>query len=66
VLRADGYADCAPWQPRDGYRHAVKDSVCLASGYQGRGLGADLLSAFGRGAGRSRPSLWRVAWGWML
>jgi L-amino acid N-acyltransferase YncA len=48
-----GYANWAPWRPRDGYRHTVEDSVYLASGHQGRGLGADLLRTLIDGASES-------------
>ncbi len=47
VAEADGqvigFASWSPWRPRDGYRHTVEDSVYLAGGHQGRGLGTDLL-----------------------
>ncbi|HEY1820937.1 MAG TPA: GNAT family N-acetyltransferase [Trebonia sp.] len=46
-----GYANWAPWRPKDGYRHTVEDSVYLTDGHQGRGLGADLLRALIAGAG---------------
>src|SRR6202000_542363 len=46
-----GFANWAPWRPRDGYRHTVEDSVYVAGGPQGRGLGAALLTALIRGAG---------------
>jgi L-amino acid N-acyltransferase len=39
--------------PGDGYRHTVEDSVFLAGGHQGRGLGAGLLSALIAGARQS-------------
>jgi L-amino acid N-acyltransferase len=45
-----GYASWAPWRPKDGYRHTVEDSVYLASGHQGRGLGAELLRTLIAGA----------------
>jgi phosphinothricin acetyltransferase len=40
-----GFANWAPWRPKDGYRHTVEDSVYVTSGHQGCGLGADLLRA---------------------
>jgi len=47
VAEADGqvigYANWAPWRPKDGYRYTVEDSVYLTDGHQGRGLGAALL-----------------------
>jgi phosphinothricin acetyltransferase len=48
-----GYANWAPWRPRDGYRHTVEDSVYLTEGHQGRGLGAGLLRTLIAGAGDS-------------
>ena len=51
--RVVGYANWAPWRPKDGYRHTVEDSVYLTSGHQGRGLGAQLLAALIAGAGES-------------
>lgn len=48
-----GYANWAPWRPKDGYRHTVEDSVYLAAGHQGRGLGAELLRALIAGATES-------------
>jgi len=38
-----GYANWAPWRPKDGYRYTVEDSVYLTGGHQGHGLGAALL-----------------------
>jgi len=40
-----GYACWSPWRPKDGYRHTVEDSVYLAAGHQGRGLGTALLKS---------------------
>jgi L-amino acid N-acyltransferase len=51
--RVVGYASWAPWRPRDGYRHTVEDSVYLAEGHQGRGLGAGLLRTLITGARES-------------
>jgi L-amino acid N-acyltransferase len=45
-----GFANWAPWRPKDGYRHTVEDSVYVTGGHQGRGLGADLLRAVIAGA----------------
>jgi phosphinothricin acetyltransferase len=57
VAEADGqvigYANWAPWRPKDGYRHTVEDSVYLTDGHQGRGLGAELLRTLIAGAGDS-------------
>jgi phosphinothricin acetyltransferase len=40
-----GYAYASPWRPKPAYRHTVEDSIFLAPGYQGRGLGRLLLGA---------------------
>ena len=45
-----GYANWAPWRPKDGYRYTVEDSVYLTDGHQGRGLGTELLKALIAGA----------------
>jgi phosphinothricin acetyltransferase len=45
-----GYANWAPWRPRDGYRHTVEDSVYLTGEHQGHGLGATLLGTLITGA----------------
>ena len=51
--RVVGYANWAPWRPKDGYRHTVEDSVYLVAGHQGRGIGAELLRALIAGASGS-------------
>ncbi|MEV4759548.1 N-acetyltransferase family protein [Micromonospora sp. NPDC049559] len=38
-----GYAYAGPWRPKPAYRHTVEDSVYLAPGWTGRGLGRALL-----------------------
>jgi len=43
--RVAGYAYAGPWRPRPAYRHTVEDSVYLAPGWTGRGLGTMLLTA---------------------
>jgi phosphinothricin acetyltransferase len=48
-----GYANWAPWRPKDGYRHTVEDSVYLTEAHQGHGLGAELLRTIIAGAGDS-------------
>jgi L-amino acid N-acyltransferase len=48
-----GFANWAPWRPRDGYRRTVEDSVYLIAGHQGRGLGASLLRTLITGARES-------------
>ncbi|GAT10565.1 N-acetyltransferase [Mycolicibacterium novocastrense] len=40
-----GYAYCAPWKTRPAYRHTVEDSVYVAPGALGRGVGGMLLDA---------------------
>jgi L-amino acid N-acyltransferase YncA len=40
-----GYAYASPWRPKPAYRHTVEDSIFLAPGYQGKGLGRLLLDA---------------------
>ncbi|MEL7974963.1 N-acetyltransferase family protein [Isoptericola sp. F-RaC21] len=40
-----GYAYATPWRPKAAYRYTVEDSVYLAPGAQGRGVGTLLLSA---------------------
>jgi L-amino acid N-acyltransferase YncA len=48
-----GFANWAPWRPKDGYRHTVEDSVYLVAGHQGRGVGAELLRTLIAGATES-------------
>ena len=48
-----GFANWAPWRPKDGYRHTVEDSVYLVAGHQGRGVGAELLRTLIRSASES-------------
>jgi len=38
-----GFANWAPWRPKDGYRHTVEDSVYLIDGHHGHGIGRELL-----------------------
>lgn len=40
-----GYAYAAPWRPKPAYRFTVEDTVYLAPGRTGRGLGGALLGA---------------------
>jgi phosphinothricin acetyltransferase len=51
--RVIGYANWAPWRPKDGYRHTVEDSVYLTEAHQGHGLGAELLKTLVAAAGDS-------------
>ena len=48
-----GFANWAPWRPKDGYRHTVEDSVYLVAGHQGRGVGGELLRTLITGATES-------------
>jgi phosphinothricin acetyltransferase len=61
VAEADGavvgYASFAPWRAKEGYRYSVEDSVYVAAGQQGRGVGRALLTelvALARAAGAHR------------
>ncbi|UED83836.1 GNAT family N-acetyltransferase [Streptomyces profundus] len=45
-----GYAYAGPWRPKPAYRHTVEDSVYLAPGRTGNGLGGLLLAALITGA----------------
>jgi L-amino acid N-acyltransferase YncA len=38
-----GYAYASPWRPKPAYRHTAEDSVYLAPGYTGHGIGSALL-----------------------
>jgi L-amino acid N-acyltransferase YncA len=38
-----GYAYASPWRPKPAYRYTVEDSVYLAPGWTGRGVGRALL-----------------------
>nr|WP_251076525.1 GNAT family N-acetyltransferase [Streptomyces benahoarensis] len=40
-----GYAYAAPWRPKPAYRHTVENSIYLAPGRAGQGLGGTLLEA---------------------
>jgi phosphinothricin acetyltransferase len=40
-----GYAYASPWRPKPAYRHTAEDSVYLAPGQRGRGLGRRLLES---------------------
>jgi L-amino acid N-acyltransferase YncA len=48
-----GYAYASPWRPKPAYRHTVEDTVYLAPGQTGRGLGRGLLGELLAGAGRA-------------
>jgi L-amino acid N-acyltransferase YncA len=39
-----GFAYAGPWRPKPAYRHTVEDTIYLAPGQTGKGLGAALLS----------------------
>jgi L-amino acid N-acyltransferase YncA len=38
-----GFAYASPWRPKPAYRHTVEDTVYLAPGHTGRGIGSALL-----------------------
>lgn len=48
-----GYAYAGPWRPRPAYRYTVEDSIYLARGWSGRGLGRALLEALLAGCERA-------------
>jgi L-amino acid N-acyltransferase YncA len=48
-----GYAYAGPWRPKPAYRHTVEDSVYLAPGATGRGLGRTLLAELLARAGQA-------------
>ncbi|WP_248958427.1 GNAT family N-acetyltransferase [Sphaerisporangium perillae] len=39
-----GYAYAGPWRPKPAYRHTVEDTIYLAPGHTGKGLGRALLA----------------------
>ena len=39
-----GFAYASPWRPKSAYRHTVEDTVYLAPGWTGRGIGTALLT----------------------
>jgi L-amino acid N-acyltransferase YncA len=43
--RVVGYSYATGYRPRPAYRHTIEDSVYVADGMQGRGIGRALLSA---------------------
>jgi L-amino acid N-acyltransferase YncA len=54
-----GYCYAAPYHPRPAYRHTLEDSVYVAPGLGGRGVGAALLAAL---IARCEAGPWR----WMV
>ena len=42
--RVAGYAYAGPWRAKPAYRHTVEDSVFIAPGMTGRGIGRQLLA----------------------
>ncbi len=48
-----GYAYASPWRPKPAYRHTVEDTVYLAPGATGRGLGRMLLAELLARAGQT-------------
>jgi L-amino acid N-acyltransferase YncA len=47
-----GYAYASPWRNKPAYRHTAEDSVFVAPGATGRGLGRQLLGGVLDGCGR--------------
>ena len=43
--KISGYCYASPWRSRPGYRYTVEDSVYVAPGQAGRGIGSALLGA---------------------
>lgn len=43
--RVLGYCYAAPYRPRPAYRYTIEDSIYLADGESGKGIGRDLLTA---------------------
>jgi L-amino acid N-acyltransferase YncA len=39
-----GYAYASPWRPKPAYRYTVEDTVYIAPGHTGRGVGSALLA----------------------
>jgi L-amino acid N-acyltransferase YncA len=48
-----GYGYVSPWRPKPAYRHTVEDTVYLAPGATGRGLGRMLLAELLARAGQA-------------
>jgi len=48
-----GYAYASPWRPKPAYRYTVEDTVYLAPGATGRGLGRALLTELLERAGQA-------------
>ncbi|SAK59435.1 phosphinothricin N-acetyltransferase [Caballeronia temeraria] len=54
--RLAGYAYASAYRPRSAYRHTIEDSVYVADGFHGRGIGLALLTAL---IGRCERGPWR-------
>jgi len=54
--RVAGYCYATSYRPRPAYRYTIEDSVYLADGFGGRGLGSALLGAL---VARCEAGLWR-------
>jgi L-amino acid N-acyltransferase YncA len=54
--RVVGYCYAGPYRPRPAYRHTVEDSIYLAPGFEGRGIGSQLLTTL---IARCEAGSWR-------
>ena len=54
--RIAGYCYATPYRPRSAYRFSIEDSVYVAVGLEGRGVGSALLAAL---IGRCQQGPWR-------
>jgi len=54
--RIVGYCYATAYRPRPAYRHTIEDSVYVAEGYGGRGIGSSLLREL---IGRCEAGPWR-------
>jgi L-amino acid N-acyltransferase YncA len=48
-----GFAYASPWRPKPAYRHTVEDTVYLAPGHTGRGIGSLLLGTLLSGCAKA-------------
>ena len=48
-----GYAHASPWRPKPAYRYTVEDTIYLAPGWTGKGVGRALLGPLLAGCARA-------------